>query len=114
MPVALVDEGYAVDPMRQRAGRELARIPAEPHRAAEIVDVEQIAQLVNHLVRRVLVDLRRVGALEPAHVARVLHRRPLEAVADAEVRDALRPRVLGGFHHAARAPGAEPAGYENA
>ena len=31
-------------------GRELARVLAQPHRAAEIVHAEQIAQLVDHLV----------------------------------------------------------------
>ena len=47
-------------------------------------------------------------------MARVLDRRPLEAVADAEVRDAALARDLGGAHHAARAAIAEAAGHQDA
>ena len=89
MAMALVDQIGAVDLPRQRSGRQLARVAAQPHRAAELVDAEQIAQLVDHLVRRGLVDLGGIGAVEAAHVARVLHGGPLEAVADAEERDAV-------------------------
>src|SRR5262245_21992402 len=38
MPMALVDQARAVHALRQRSGRELARVAAQPHRAAEIVD----------------------------------------------------------------------------
>ena len=86
----------------------------EPHRAAELVDAEQVAQLVDDLVRRVLVALGRIGVRQAADVARELDRRPLEAVADAEVRDQALARDLGRPHHAARAARAEPAGHQDA
>ena len=110
----LVDERGAVDPLGQRSRRQLAGVAAETHRAAQFVDAEQIAQLVDHLVRRVLVDLGGIGAVEPADVAREFDGRPLEAVADAEERDAVLARVLGRLHHAARAARAESAGHQDA
>ena len=51
---------------------------------------------------------------QPADVPRVLDRRPLEAVADAEVGDAALARDLGRAHHAARAAIAESARHEDA
>ena len=60
------------------------------------------------------VDLGRVGAIEHADVARKLHGRPLEPVADAEERDLMLARVFGGLHHAARAARAETARHEDA
>src|SRR5215218_7188531 len=49
MAMPFLDEIRAVDALRERTGRQRTRIAAEPHRAAEIVDAEQIAQLVDHL-----------------------------------------------------------------
>ena len=80
----------------------------------KLVDAEQVAQLVDHLVRRVLVELGGVGALEPADVARELDGRPLEAVADAEERHAVLARVFGGLHHPARAARSEAARHQDA
>ena len=65
-------------------------------------------------LRRVRRALGRVGIGDAADVARVLDRRPLEAVADAEVGNAALARDLGRAHHAARAAIAEAAGHEDA
>src|SRR5205085_3727913 len=51
MAMPLPDLVLAVDAMRHGTGNEVARISAKPHRAPELVDAEQIAQLVNDLVR---------------------------------------------------------------
>ena len=51
---------------------------------------------------------------QSAHAARVFDRRPLESVADAEVRDASLARNLRRPHHPARAARAESARDENA
>ena len=51
--MALVNEVGSVHALRQRTGRDLARVGAKPHRAAKRVDSEQIAQLVDHFRRRV-------------------------------------------------------------
>ena len=85
MAMALGDESRRRTSVRERSGHEVALVAAQAHRAAELVDAEQIAQLVDHAVRRGLVDFGRVGAFEQAHVAREFDGRPLEAVADAEV-----------------------------
>ena len=61
-----------------------------------------------------LVEFGGVGALEPADVAGELDRRPLHAVADAEVGDAVAAGELGGAHHAAGAAVAEAAGHQDA
>src|SRR5688572_2957486 len=55
--MALVDQRGAIDALGQRTWRQLARIAAQPHRSAELVDPEKIPQLVNDLVRGVLVHL---------------------------------------------------------
>ena len=41
----LVDERRAVDPLRQRARRQLACVPSQPHRSAEFVDPERSRSL---------------------------------------------------------------------
>ena len=71
----------------------MARVLAEAHRAAEGVDADQIAQLVDHFVRRFVVELGRVRAEHPHDVARELDRRALHAEADAEVGDFLFARI---------------------
>src|SRR5262245_32122937 len=94
MTVALVDERRAVYALRQRSWRQLARVRAKPHGAAQVVDAEQIAQLVDDLGRRIRVALGRIGVAETGDVAGVLHRRPLEPVADAEIGNAALARDL--------------------
>jgi hypothetical protein len=112
--MALVDQRGAVDALRQRARRQLAGVRAEAHRAAEIVDAEQVAELVDHLGRRIGRAFGRIGVLQARHVPGVLDGRPLEAVADAEVGDAALARNLRRFHHAARAAVAEAARHQDA
>src|SRR5437763_10356287 len=100
--------------MRERAWRQLAWVRTETHRAAEIVDAEEIAEFVDHFRRRIGVALGGVGVGEAGHIPRVLDRRPLEAVADAEVGNPALTRDLGRLHHAARTAIAEPARHQNA
>src|SRR6185503_3589258 len=114
MAVALVDDVAAIEGVRLRPRFQLALVRPEPHRPAEIVHAEQIAQLVDHVGLRLGRALGRVGLGQPAHVPRVLDRGPLEAVADAEVGNAALARDLRGAHHAARAAIAEAAGHEDA
>ena len=72
--------------------RDLDRLGAEAHRAAEVLDLLLLREQVDHRVRRLGVHLRRVRAVEPDHVARELRDGDVHAEADAEVRD----RVLAG------------------
>ncbi|MFN7984203.1 MAG: hypothetical protein U0Q11_20340 [Vicinamibacterales bacterium] len=114
MAVTFVDEIRAVDRPGQRAGRELAGVAAQPHRAAELIDTEQIAQLVNHLGRRVWRALRGVRIGEPGDVTGVLDGGPLESVADTEERYATFARASRSGHRAARAAIAEAARHQDA
>src|SRR4051812_12406741 len=112
--VPLVDDVAAVQRVRFRSRAQLALVGAEPHRPAEIVHAEQVAQLVNHVGARLGRTLGGIGVRQAADVSRVLDRRPLEAVTDAEVGDAAVARDLGGAHHPARAAVAEAAGHQDA
>src|SRR5207253_11191006 len=105
--VALFDELGAVGGAGDRAFLERAGVLAEAHRAAEGVDADQVAQLVDDLVRRLVVELRRVRADHAADVARELDRRALHTQADAEVGDALLARVADRAQLPFHAAGAE-------
>ena len=72
MPVALVDDRLAVRVARPRALGELDRLRAEPHRAAEILDLLLLGQQVDHRIRRLGIHLGRVRAVQPDDVPREL------------------------------------------
>ena len=114
MAVSLMDARCSVDAFGDGAWCQLARVPPEPHRAAQFIDAEQVSQFVDQLVRRVLVYFRGISAFEVAHVARELHGRPLKPVADPEERDPLFSRVFGRLHHAARPARTEAPRHQNA
>jgi hypothetical protein len=78
---------------RERPVLQHARVVAEPHRAALPGDVLLLLHQMDHRVRRLRIDLRRVRAVEPDHVARELDHRHLHAEADAEERPLLLARV---------------------
>ena len=67
----------------------------------------------DHRVRGVLVELERVGAREPEHVARELDHRHLQAEADAEEGDLLLARVAHRGDLALGAAHAEAAGHQH-
>ena len=112
--VALVDRRLAVDLARARPLAELDRLRAEPHRAAEVLDLLLLGQQVDHRVRRLGIHLGRVRALEAADVARELRDGDVHAEADAEVRDPLLARDPAGEDLALPAARAEAAGDEHA
>src|SRR2546422_5370471 len=82
--VTLGDLLAIVDPARQRAFLEHAGIRSQAHRPALLREAALRAHQVDHRVRRLGIHLGRVGALEAAHVARVLDDRHLHAEADTE------------------------------
>src|SRR5262245_51356175 len=112
--VATVDHVAAVERVGPGSRLQLTGVRPETHRAAEIVDAEQVAQLVNELGRRVRRAFGRVRVGESDDVARVFDGGPLEAVADAEVGNVALARDLRRAHHAARAAIAEAARHEDA
>ena len=96
VPVPLVHGVAAVDLPRLRRVGDLDRLRAEPHRAAEVLDLLLLRQQVDHRMRRLGIHLGRVRAVEPADVARELGDGDVHAEADAEVRDPALPRDLAG------------------
>src|ERR1019366_701676 len=84
MAMALVDQIAAVSLVSDRALLQPAWIFPEAHSPAEGIDADQIAQLVDDFVRRLIVELRRVRANHSDDVSRELDRRALHAEADTE------------------------------
>mmetsp|Transcript_49930 Transcript_49930/g.99399 ORF Transcript_49930/g.99399 Transcript_49930/m.99399 type:complete len:615 (-) Transcript_49930:262-2106(-) len=74
--------------------RQLSSPGPQPHRTAH-VSLRALRHEEHHRVRRALVELRRVGFLLTAHVARELDHRNLEPEAHAEVWLAILARILG-------------------
>src|SRR3954452_8023998 len=71
--VALGDHGLAAVPLAGAgAVSELDGLRAEPHRAAEVLDLLLLRQEVDHRMGRLRIHLRRVGAVELADVTREL------------------------------------------
>src|SRR5437764_11783658 len=88
VPVALVDHRLAVGLQGPRSRAELDRLRAEPHRAAEVLDLLLLRQQVDHRLRRLRIHLSRVRAFEAEHVPRVLGDDDVHAEAEPEIRDA--------------------------
>src|SRR5262249_28067643 len=99
---------------RLRSSLQLARVASEAHRAAEIVDAQEVTQLVDQLDRRIGAALGRVRIRQAADMPRVLDGGPLEPIGDAEVGDVPLARDLGGAHHPTRPAIAKAARHENA
>src|SRR4051794_4244270 len=108
--VALVDHLLAVDLLRARAVVELHRVRAEAHGAAHVAHLLLLRQEVDHGVRRLGVELGRVGAVETCDVARELGHRDLHAEADPEVWHAALPSEPRGPDLALDAAHAEATG----
>ncbi len=124
MPVPLRHGRRAVDPVRERTGDDVARLAAEAHRAAQVgirsapldraVAVLPLGDEGHHRMPRVGIEFGAVGAFEAGDMPRVLDHRELHAEADAEIRDAVLPRVADRGDLALDAALAEAAGHEDA
>src|SRR4029077_556639 len=66
---------------------DLARPRTEAHGAAHFVHAQKFAQLVNHAMRRLRVELGAVRAGKAYNVARIFDRRALHAQTNAEKRN---------------------------
>src|SRR4051812_22696436 len=113
MPVALADLGSSVGFMRETALLQNAGPGSQTHRAAQLVDALELAQLINHAVRRPEIEFARVGPLQAAHVARVLDHHGLHPEADTEVGNLVLARVADGVDHALNAALPEAAGNQD-
>src|SRR5205807_227132 len=112
--VPLVHHGLAVGIERVRSFRELDRLRAEPHRAAEILDLLLLGKEVDHRMRCLRIHLRRVGALETEHVPGEFRHRYVHTEANPEIRDQALTRDPAREDLALPAPRTEATGNEHA
>ena len=94
--VPLGHDGLLVRLGDDRTRLELGDVRAEPHRAAHVGHVALSLHQVDHRVRRRRVELGRVRAGEPEHVAGVVDHHHLQTEAQAEARDAVLAGVARG------------------
>ena len=114
MPVPFVDRRLAVQLSRARPLRELDRLRAEAHRAAEILDPLLLGEKVDDRERRLGIHLRRVRTLEPDDVPRELRHRDVHPEADPEIRDLAFARDAAREDLPLPAARTEPSGDEHA
>ena len=110
----LEDHVLAVRLMRAAVRDQAHRLGAEAHGTAHVAHVLLLRQQVYDWVRRILVELPGVGALQAADVARVLDDGALHAQADTQVRHLVLAAVLNGVDLALYATHAETAGHDHA
>ena len=111
--VALVDARGAVQFTRERALRELGRVHAQAHRAAQVAagdDLDLLGHGGDHRVGRVGIELGGGRVVDAGDVPGVLDHHALQAQAQAEGGDALLAGELQRAELALDAADAEPAG----
>src|SRR5262249_41986149 len=112
--VALADDSFAVEARGARPLAQQNRIQPQPHRPALVRQRPLLRQQVDHEVRRVRREFRRIRAGQPAHVARELDHGALHTQTDAEVWKPLLARVADRLDLALDTAIAEAARHENA
>ena len=113
MPVPLRNFQLPVRFLRKRSGLEFAGPRAEPHGPAHLVHAQQLAQLVNHAVRRRRIKLRAVRVLHARNLPSVFDRGALHAQTNPEKRNFALPRIGNCVNHARNSPLPESAGNQN-
>jgi hypothetical protein len=93
---------------------QLARLRAQPHRAALLGDLALLVQHGDDRMRRVRIELGRVRLLQLQDIPREFDRGDLHAQAQAEIGDFVFARVLRGLDFALDAAFAETAGHQDA
>ena len=114
MAVALVDDLLPIRLVRVGARQQLARIKTQPHRTAHLVDVSLLGHEVDDGRRGEGRELRGVGVRRIERLAREVDHRALHAQAQAEVRNAVVPRVARRDDLALDASVAKPARHDDA
>ena len=114
MAVALVHDLLAVCLVGESARGQLARVQAEAHRAAHLIDVALLGHQVDDRGRGERGELGRVGVGRVQGLAREVDHGALHAEAQAQVRDAVVARIARRDHLALYAAVAEPAGHDDA
>ena len=112
--MALVDNLLAIGLERHGLGSDLARIGAQSHGAALVLDVFLLGHQVDNGELGILVELRRRRARHARHIARELAYRRLHAQADAQKRHVMRAGVAHRADLALEGALAEAAGHQDA
>src|SRR5437867_787160 len=101
-----------INPVRQRARFQLCGVGAQAHGAANRINAQQIAQLVNDGIWRVRIELGAVAVVQTAYIPRVFDHGALHSQTNPEIRDVLLASKLNGADHAGNTAFAEPPGHE--
>src|SRR6266516_230621 len=89
VPVTFTDfRGARVDFARQRSFRQQTGPRAKTHSAAQLLNVNQIAQLENNRMWRVQIELSRIGVLVTADIPGILDASRLHTQANTKIRSA--------------------------
>src|SRR5213592_5205453 len=88
---------------------ELRGVGSQAHSPADRVDAEQIAELINHRIRRGRIKLRAIRLPQPANILGEFDDRALHSQANAEVGNLLLARELDSTNHSGNTPLAEAA-----
>src|ERR1700737_180744 len=100
MAMALVHDLLPISLVCQGTWQQLARVEAEPHRSAHLVDVSLLRHEIDHGRRGERGKLGGVRVWSVEHLAGEVDHRALHAQAQAEVRDAIVSRVPRGLYFA--------------
>src|SRR5450759_4862570 len=98
MAVALVNDLFAVSLVGQRAWEQPARVQAESHRPAHLVDVSLLGHQVDHRCGCERGELCGVGVRRVQHLAGKVDHGTLHAEAQAQVWDPVVPGIARGLH----------------
>src|SRR5580700_11640972 len=99
MAVTLADFKLAVDLVGQSVGLNLASPRAQTHGAAKFFHAAQLAQLVDHSMRRRLIELARIRIRQSYDIAGKLHASGLHSQANAKVRNLILTGVANRDQH---------------
>src|SRR5277367_2677361 len=113
MAVTFADFELAVNCMRESVRLNLAGPRTQPHGAAEFFHSPQLAQFVDHAVRRCRVELARIRLRQPDDIAGKLNTSGLHSQTDSEVRNSILAGVTNCNQHSLDAALAEAAGHQD-
>src|SRR5271169_3678860 len=100
MTVALADFEFAVDPVGQRVGFNLASPRAQAHGAAKFFNAAQLTQLIDYAMRCRGIELTGICVRQPDHVAGKLNASGLHPEANSEVRNLFLAGIADRNQHA--------------
>src|SRR5215471_6959939 len=113
MSMSFANRRRAINLIGQRTTFKLARVGTESHRAAHRFNSDQVPQLENYRMSRIVVELRRISALEPANITGEFNGRTLHAQTDSEIRGLLTTSVINCSQHARNSSLAKTAWHQN-